>query len=97
MPPGVQFEDLVDRVRAGDQDAADELARMFEPFILRYVRFAMRKRRNFPVIRAAHGVFRHLPVGVPPGQGRGSRACLSPQGARRVACARRRKKAGPTS
>ncbi len=55
MPPEDPFEDLVDRVRAGNQDAADELARMFEPFILRYVRFAMRKRRNFPVIRARMG------------------------------------------
>ncbi len=50
-----QFEDLVGRVRAGDQDAADELTRMFEPFILRYVRFAMRKRSNYPVIHARFG------------------------------------------
>ena len=37
-----QFHDLMVRVLAGDQDAATELARMFEPFIVRYVRFAMR-------------------------------------------------------
>ena len=55
MPADDGFEDLVGRVRAGDQDAADELARMFEPFVLRYVRFAMRKRRNYPVIHSRFG------------------------------------------
>ena len=49
------FRDLTDRVRAGDQDAAAELTRMLEPFILRYVRFAMRKRRKYDAIRARLG------------------------------------------
>ena len=46
MLPEDQFQDLIVRVRAGDQDASTELTRMFEPFILRFVRFAMRRRHT---------------------------------------------------
>ncbi len=49
------FHDLILRVRAGDPDAATELARTFEPFVHRYVRFAMRKRSDYGVIRARLG------------------------------------------
>jgi DNA-directed RNA polymerase specialized sigma24 family protein len=55
MPPQNQFQDLIVRVRAGDQDASTQLARMFEPFILRFVRFDMRKRADQGKIRARLG------------------------------------------
>jgi DNA-directed RNA polymerase specialized sigma24 family protein len=75
MAPQDQFRDLVVRVRAGDQDAATELARVFEPFIVRYVRFAMRKRRDYKRIRPRLGsadicqsVFKSLFVGLKEGR-----------------------------
>jgi RNA polymerase sigma factor (sigma-70 family) len=41
MSGGVAFEELVDRVRAGDQDAAAELVRRYEPQIRREVRIRL--------------------------------------------------------
>jgi DNA-directed RNA polymerase specialized sigma24 family protein len=75
MPPQDQFQDLIVRVRAGDQDAATQLARMFEPFILRVIRFDMRKRGDHGKIRARLGssdicqsVFKSLFVGLKEGR-----------------------------
>ena len=75
MAPQEQFHHLVVRVRAGDQDAATELAKMFEPFIVRDVRFAMRKRRDFGRIRPRLGssdvcqsVFKSLFAGLKEGR-----------------------------
>jgi DNA-directed RNA polymerase specialized sigma24 family protein len=75
MPPLNHFQDLIVRVRAGDQDASTELARMFEPFILRFVRFDMRKRSDQAKIRARLGfsdicqsVFKSLFVGLKEGR-----------------------------
>ena len=42
MSPEDTFRSLIERVRASEPDAATELAQMFEPFIRRYARFAMR-------------------------------------------------------
>jgi RNA polymerase sigma-70 factor (ECF subfamily) len=44
MPEPSDFPELIRRVRAGDEDAAAELNRRFEPFIRRFVRFRMRLR-----------------------------------------------------
>lgn len=75
MPPPDHFQDLIVRVRAGDQDASTELARMFEPFILRFVRFDMRKRGDRGKIRARLGsadicqsVFKSLFAGLKEGR-----------------------------
>jgi len=75
MPPEDHFQDLVVRVRAGDQDASTELMRMFEPFILRVVRFAMRKQTNYEKIRSRLGasdvcqsVFKSLFAGLREGR-----------------------------
>ena len=75
MLPQDHFHDLIRRVRAGDEDASAQLASMFEPFILRYIRFAMRKRRDFNQLRARLGssdicqsVFKSFFVGVKQGR-----------------------------
>ena len=50
MPDKITFSDLIQRVRAGDQDAATELVRRFEPAIRRAVRVRLvddRLRRQF--------------------------------------------------
>ncbi|MCI0361385.1 MAG: sigma-70 family RNA polymerase sigma factor [Planctomycetaceae bacterium] len=50
MPEPTPFEDLIRRVRAGDQDAATELVRSYEPAIRRVVRLRLtdaRLRRAF--------------------------------------------------
>jgi RNA polymerase sigma factor (sigma-70 family) len=44
MPDQDQFLDLLFRVRSGDQDAAAELVRQIQPFILRVIRFKLRVR-----------------------------------------------------
>jgi RNA polymerase sigma factor (sigma-70 family) len=44
MAQQVDFLDLVQRARSGDQTAATELVRRFEPFIQRMVRIRMRRR-----------------------------------------------------
>src|SRR5262245_36086511 len=41
MPEAASFVDLIRRVRAGDQDAAAELVRRYEPTIRRAVRFRL--------------------------------------------------------
>jgi RNA polymerase sigma-70 factor (ECF subfamily) len=75
MLPPDQFRDLIVRVRAGDQDAATELARLFEPFILRFIRFAMRRRNDYNRVRSRLGssdicqsVFKSLFVGLKAGR-----------------------------
>ena len=45
MPDAVSFEELIRRVRAGDQEAAAEVVRRYEPAIRRAVRFQLRDRR----------------------------------------------------
>jgi RNA polymerase sigma factor (sigma-70 family) len=40
------FSDLIRLVRSGDQNAATELVRQFEPSVLRFVRFRMRRRAD---------------------------------------------------
>jgi RNA polymerase sigma factor (sigma-70 family) len=45
MPEATTFEDLIRRVRAGDQDAASELVRRYEPAIRRAVRFRLADSR----------------------------------------------------
>jgi DNA-directed RNA polymerase specialized sigma24 family protein len=75
MPPQNHFQDLIVRVRAGDQDASTELARMFEPYILRVIRFAMRKKPYYGKIRSRLGssdicqsIFKSLFVGLKEGR-----------------------------
>ena len=75
MLPEDQFQDLIVRVRAGDQDALTELMRMFEPFIRRVVRFAMRRQANYEKMRAPFGasdvcqsVFKSLFAGLREGR-----------------------------
>src|SRR5262249_30309699 len=41
MPPDPTFDELIRRVRAGDQQAAAELVRLYEPAIRRAVRFRL--------------------------------------------------------
>jgi hypothetical protein len=62
-------------VRAGDQDASTELARMFEPYILRVIRFAMRRKPYYGKIRSRVGssdicqsVFKSFFVGLKEGR-----------------------------
>src|SRR5215468_8728847 len=45
MPADDQFADLIRRVRAGDEDAAAELVRRYEPSIRRVVRVYLRDPR----------------------------------------------------
>ena len=45
MPEENAFADLINRVRAGDQDAAAELVRVYEPAIRRAVKVHLRDRR----------------------------------------------------
>ena len=75
MLPEDQFQDLIVRVRSGDQDAWTQFARIFEPFVLRVVRFAMRKQTNYRKIRSRLGssdicqsVFKSLFVGLKEGR-----------------------------
>jgi DNA-directed RNA polymerase specialized sigma24 family protein len=55
MPQAEDFPQLIRAVRAGDQDAAARLIREFEPFILRFVRFQMRHRRDSDRLRPRVG------------------------------------------
>jgi RNA polymerase sigma factor (sigma-70 family) len=75
MLPEDQFQDLIGRVRCGDQDAWTQFAQTFEPFVLRVVRFAMRKQTNYTKIRSRLGssdvcqsVFKSLFVGLKEGR-----------------------------
>ena len=75
MLPEDQFQDLIVRVRSGDQDAWTQFARIFEPFVLRVVRFAIRKQTNYRKIRSRLGssdicqsVFKSLFVGLKEGR-----------------------------
>jgi RNA polymerase sigma factor (sigma-70 family) len=45
MPENLTFEELVRHVRAGDQDAASELVKRYEPAIRRAVRFRLANAR----------------------------------------------------
>jgi len=74
-PPEDRFQDLIVRVRAGDQDASTQFARMFEPLVLRVVRFAMRKHTSHRKIRSRLGssdvcqsVFKRLFAGLKEGR-----------------------------
>jgi DNA-directed RNA polymerase specialized sigma24 family protein len=51
MPDPAEFHDLIHRVRSGDQDAATDLVRLFEPYILRVIRIRMRERADFERLR----------------------------------------------
>ena len=44
MPESHEFVDLIRLVRSGDQNAATELVRQFEPSVVRFARFRMRRR-----------------------------------------------------
>ena len=41
MPAGNAFQELIGRVRAGDQDAATELVKTYEPAVRRAVRLRL--------------------------------------------------------
>ncbi len=41
-----EFQDLIHRVRNGDEDATTALSEQYGPFILRFVRFRIRAREN---------------------------------------------------
>jgi DNA-directed RNA polymerase specialized sigma24 family protein len=51
MPELVDLPELINRVHAGDQEAASELVRVFEPHMLRIVRTQMRERADYEVLR----------------------------------------------
>jgi DNA-directed RNA polymerase specialized sigma24 family protein len=55
MLPEEPFQELIVRVRAGDQDAADEQAQMLKPLVLRSARFEMRRRADYHRIRSRLG------------------------------------------
>jgi RNA polymerase sigma-70 factor (ECF subfamily) len=55
MAEADEFHDLIRRVRSGDQDAAADLVREFEPCVLRYARFQMRRRSNHDGLVAQFG------------------------------------------
>jgi RNA polymerase sigma-70 factor (ECF subfamily) len=45
MPGSAELQDLIALVRAGDQDAAAELVRVYEPFVRRAIRIQLRDPR----------------------------------------------------
>jgi RNA polymerase sigma-70 factor (ECF subfamily) len=47
MSPPASFDDFMRRVRSGDEQAAAELVRQFEPLIRREVRYQLRDRRLY--------------------------------------------------
>jgi DNA-directed RNA polymerase specialized sigma24 family protein len=53
MTGGGGIEDLIGRVRAGDQAAATELVRDFEPYVRRAVRIQLRDPRLRAVVDTA--------------------------------------------
>lgn len=66
-----RFPELVQRIRAGDEDAAAELVRGYEPFIRREVRFRMRDprlRRLFDSVDICQTVLKSFFVHVAAGQ-----------------------------
>ncbi len=54
------FAQLMRRVRAGDQEAATEIVRRYEPAIRRAVRFRLKDNR---LVRGDSRVDGHLPIG----------------------------------
>jgi len=52
MPEEVSFADFLDRIRAGDEQAAAELVRQYEPVIRREVRLRLQDPRLFPVFES---------------------------------------------
>ena len=46
MPESHDFADLIRLVRRGNENAAAEVVRQFEPSVLRFVRFQMRRRAD---------------------------------------------------
>ena len=66
-----EFHDFIRRIRSGDEKAAADLVAEFEPYILRVVRFRMRKRGDYERLRREVGssdvcqsVFRSLFEGL---------------------------------
>jgi len=53
MPDPVEFHELIRRVRSGNEDAATDLVRLFEPYILRVIRIRMRERPDYERLRHA--------------------------------------------
>ncbi len=51
MPEFQDFVELIERVRAGDEQASARLVARFEPFVLRVVRFRMRHRTDYEHLR----------------------------------------------
>src|ERR1700722_8314118 len=71
MPTDTPFVELIQRVRAGDQEAASELVRRFEPAIRRAVRVRLvddRLRRQFDSTDVCQSVFASFFVRAAMGQ-----------------------------
>jgi DNA-directed RNA polymerase specialized sigma24 family protein len=75
MFDGSEFQERIRLARAGDEDAASALAREFEPFIRRFVRFRMRNRTDHGRLRAevdsvdiCQSIFKSLFVGLKEGR-----------------------------
>ena len=75
MPESCDFPELIRLARAGDEDAAARLAREFEPFIRRFVRFRIRNRSNHDRLRPeidsadiCQSIFKSLFVGLREGR-----------------------------
>jgi RNA polymerase sigma factor (sigma-70 family) len=51
MSPNLDFHDVVELARLGDEAASTELVRRFEPFLQRMVRIRMRRRGDFDRLR----------------------------------------------
>jgi RNA polymerase sigma factor (sigma-70 family) len=56
MSEATDLSDLIQRARSGEETAASELVRRFQPFIQRVVRIRMRQRGDYEVLRRAVGV-----------------------------------------
>jgi hypothetical protein len=75
MPEYCDFQEVIHLARAGDDDAAARLARDFEPFVRRFVRFRMRTRTNPERLRPevdsadiCQSIFKSLFVGLREGR-----------------------------
>jgi RNA polymerase sigma factor (sigma-70 family) len=56
MPEATDFPDLIRRARSGDEAAAAELVRRFEPFLQRVARIRMRQRGDYERLRRDIGL-----------------------------------------
>ena len=59
MPDNPSIDDLIRRVRAGDQDAASELVKRYEPAIRRAVRFHYLSLHEQRPVAANEGAIQH--------------------------------------